>query len=138
MATKHQELGTPALPAGEKIKFSFEYYDTSDQPYCISEWQQKEQIKEALKRLKEINNKSFDELRRDRRVYHFEQVNWDKTTKKSGFPDSRANTLSAFHFSLLGVNGQKTRVFGAYYRDTFYIVWFDLNHEIWPSFLKNT
>lgn len=48
------------------------------------------------------------------------------------------NLLEPFHFALLGVNGQLTRVFGAYSSGTFYIVWFDLDHMIWPSELKHT
>lgn len=123
----------------EKIKFSFEYYDASENTkYCLSDWS-KEQIKEALSRLKDINTKTFKELNTfGRRVYHFGEVYWERTVEKSGFPDPRLKYLSPFHFALLGVNGQLTRVYGAYSSGTFYIVWFDLNHEIWPSTLKNT
>jgi hypothetical protein len=126
-----------SLPTNEKIRFSFEYYDKSSSDYCLSCWGQK-QVRSALLRLQEVCTKSFNDLSRERKVYHFNEVNWEKTTKKTGFPDSRVNQLQAFHFALLGINNQKARVYGAYSAGTFYIVWFDLNHEIWPVELKHT
>lgn len=120
----------------QKIKFSFEFYDSGDK-YCISSWSQT-QIKRALECLKDISSKNFTDLQRSSRVYHFGEVDWSKTTEKSGFPDQKIKQLQAFHFALLGVNGQKTRVYGGYAKGTFYIVWFDLNHEIWPVPLRNT
>ena len=124
-------------PETVKIKFSFEYYDTVRPDYCISSWEE-EKIKKALGRLKEVNAKSFNELRQDRRVYHFGEVDWIKTTEKGGFNNRGLANLSPFHFALLGVNGQLTRVYGAYSAGIFYIVWFDLEHKIWPTLLKNT
>ncbi len=128
----------PQLPdtSREKLKFSFEYYDTSNK-YCLSSWT-KEQIKGSLARLKDISSKSFNLLKQDSRTYHFNEVIWEKTIEKNGFPDQRTKNLAAFHFALLGVNGQLARIYGAYSQGTFYIVWFDLNHDIWPTPLKYT
>jgi len=125
------------LPSTGKLNFSFEYYDKTSDKYCISCWT-KEQIRTAFARLQEICTKSFNQLSKEGRVYHFSEVDWTKTIEKSGFHDSRVNDLQAFHFALLNVNGQKARVYGAYSSGTFYIVWFDLNHEIWSSPLKRT
>jgi hypothetical protein len=124
-------------PASEKIKFSFEFYDLSQDGYCLSEWPP-EKIKRALACLKDINTKSFLELQKNKRVYHFDEVIWSRTVMPEGFPDARTHAMSPFHFALVGVNGQLARVFGAYSSGTFYIIWFDLNHEIWPVPLKNT
>ncbi|KKQ36483.1 MAG: hypothetical protein US54_C0066G0007 [Candidatus Roizmanbacteria bacterium GW2011_GWA2_37_7] len=140
MGDKHKKSAQtlPAtLPANEKLKFSFEYYDKISDKYCLSSWQQRE-IRNALLRLQDICTKSYNDLARDRKVYHFYEVVWEKTIKKTGFPDKRLEKLSAFHFALLGINNQKARVFGAYSTGTFYIVWFDFNHEIWPVELKHT
>lgn len=121
----------------DKIKFSFEYYDIDDDEYCMSCWSS-EQIKKSLKRLREINEKSFNELTRERRVFHFYQVRWEKTTKPNGFPDQRLKLLAPYHFALLSVNQKKARVYGAFSSGVFYIVWFDLEHNIWPIAKKNT
>lgn len=122
----------------EELAFSFKYYDSSEGAvYCLSKWEEP-QIKEALRRLGEINTKSLLELQQQRKVLHFFPVDWTKTKKPNGFPDRNLAHLEAFHFALLGVNGQKARVFGAYQKGVFFIVWFDLNHEIWPSALRNT
>lgn len=134
---KRVKVQKSALSSKEKLRFSFEYYDRHSTKYCMSSWTC-DQIRKALLRLKEISAKSFFDLRRERRVYHFTEVIWEKTIKKQGFPEANVNKLPAFHFSLLSVNDQLTRVYGAYSSGIFYIVWFDLNHEIWPSPLKHT
>ncbi len=123
----------------DKIKFSFEYYDTRSDKYCISCWG-KERIKKSLERLRDINTKSFLDLSngRNREVYHFAQVIWEKTIQKNGFPDLRVKNMAPFHFALLGVNEQKARVYGVYSSGTFYFIWFDLIYTIWPIKLKNT
>lgn len=134
--TKNLQVTEPTLPKTQKIKFSFEYYDTSNK-YCLSSWSV-DRIKKTLDRLKNVNTKTFNDLRRERYVYHFSEVIWEKTIEKNGFPDSRTKHLPAFHFSLLGVNDQLARVYGVFSEDTFYVVWFDLDHKIWPTPLKNT
>jgi len=134
---KKDNVPAPTFPENKKLKFSFEFYDKSSADYCLSGWNQK-QIRDALLRLQDINTKTYNDLSRDRGIYHFGEVIWERTTKKLGFPNLALNNLPAFHFALLGVNGQKARVFGALSSDTFYIVWFDLNHEIWPVALKHT
>lgn len=73
-----------------------------------------------------------------RGTYHFYPTDWQRTIEPRGFPDPRANALDPFHFALIGVNGQKARVYGALSGDTFFIVWFDLDHRIWPTFKKHT
>ncbi len=121
----------------KKIKFSFEYYDAGHKDYCLSNWSN-DQILKTLKRLKDINLKNYHELIQGSRVYHFHEIHWEQTIHKSGFTNSAVNKLDPYQFALLSVNKQLARVFGAYYQDTFYIVWFDLNHEIWPVFPKGT
>ena len=115
-------IPTPDL-SKEKLKFSFEYYDKDSCDYCLSSWGE-DQIRNALLRLQDICTKSFNDLNRERAVYHFGEVIWEKTTKKNGFPNPSVNQLQAFHFALLGINNQRDRVFGAYSSGTFYIVRF--------------
>lgn len=124
-------------PIKEKVKLSFEFYDTSCIDYCISEWEKTEILK-ALGRLKDINNKTYSDLTQGSKTYHFHQVSWEETTKKQGFPDPRVNSLDPYQIALVGINGGKARVFGAYANNIFYIVWFDYNHKIWPSYKKHT
>src|SRR3990170_8870899 len=123
------------LPENINIKFSFEFYDSDYSEYCLSTWKS-DQISSALKRMKEVNGKTFNELQRDNQVYHFHSVPWEETNKKNGFPNDKVNELEAFQIALIGINGQKARLFGGYAQNTFYIVWFDLEHKIWPSFKK--
>lgn len=118
-----------------KLRFSFEFYDTTTNEYCLSEMEKKD-IKRTLERLKQVNEKSFKELLSEKRVFHFHEVDWKRTTEKNGFPDSRVSQLQPFQFSILGVKNQRARIFGAYYQGTFYIVWFDYEHKIYPSYRK--
>ena len=133
---KGMGIPNPQVNIDTNIKFSFRYYDTSCSKYCISEWG-KEAISFALKRLQDISTKKFKEIVGNR-VYHFFPVYWEQTIKKGGFPTQEANRLDAYHFALVGLNNQKARVYGAYAEGTFYIIWFDFNHEIWPTFPRNS
>jgi hypothetical protein len=87
----------PSPSTKPKVNFSFEFYDLSGR-YCISEWS-KEQVKKSLERLKDINTKSFDQLQRERKTYHFGEVDWSKTIEKKmaspilGFMNGRPSTL---------------------------------------------
>lgn len=121
--------------AKKKIKFSFEYYDSGNKDYCLSNWD-KRQILKTLERFKDINSKNYFELIKQSRVLHFHPVDWKNTIHKKGFTNQAVSNLEPFQFALLGVNEQKARVFGAYYQGTFYIVWFDLDHKICPIFPK--
>ncbi|MBU0580865.1 MAG: hypothetical protein KKA19_06780 [Candidatus Margulisbacteria bacterium] len=134
---RRYRVDEPKLPKNKNIKFSFEFYDTGESKYCISKWKE-HQILETLKRLKDINQKTFYEMSTGGRTYHFHPVCWESTVEKKGFSNLKVNQLEAFQFGLLGVNGQKARVFGGYADNTFYIVWFDLEHKIWPTFKKHT
>jgi len=121
----------------ETIKFSFKYYDTDTNKYCISNWNTSD-ILRTLVRFQEINKKTYLDMYRDKFVYNFHPVDWAQTTKKDGFPTENANQIDPYQFSILGVNNGKARVFGCFANNIFYIVWFDYNHEIWPSPLKHT
>jgi len=129
-------VNAPQLPP-QKIRFSFEHYDIESDRYCLSKATQDE-VRKALVRLSEISAMTLRELMAQRRVFHAGEVIWEKTQEPSGFPHDDLNHLEPFHFALLSVRSQKTRVFGAFDGEMFYIVWFDLNHEIWPSALKHT
>ncbi len=134
--SKKSTISDPSLPKSN-LKLSFEFYDDRSDEFCVSNWN-REQIRKSLLCLREINRKSFNEILYQSRQYHFNEVIWNQTIKKSGFEIPQISRLPAFHFSLVGVNNQLARIFGAYSQDTFYIVWFDLRHEIWPSRLKHT
>ena len=127
----------PVIPSNSQLSFSFEFYDTTDDAYCLSKFSS-DQVKLSMKRLKEVSAKTFNEMQRQKAVLHFGEVIWSKTIKPNGFEQPALEGLEPFHFALLGVNGQLTRVFGAYGSNVFYVVWFDLEHKIWPSKLRNT
>ena len=129
-------LPTREAPS-KNLRFSFEFYDTLRPEYCLSNWTP-EQILLTLHRLKDVSAKTLKELVAQRHTYHFYETAWEQTIEPKGFLDPRVNQLDPFHFALLGVNGQKARIYGALAEDTCYIVWFDLYHHIWPTFQKHT
>ena len=119
----------------QKLKFSFEFYDGNK--YCLSSWGEQD-VKNTLLRLQEINKISFNDLLQRSKIFHFHEIYWSQTNEKNGFSNSEINVLSPFQFSILGVNNQKARVYGAYAEGVFYIVWFDYDHKITPSYKKHT
>lgn len=137
MSKRNKKIHISEPHTARKLNFSFEHYDFRNEEYCISCWS-KQQIKRTLQILKDVCQKNLNELYNNRKVYHFGEVIWERTIKKKGFENPSIDNLPAFHFSLLGVNGQLARAYGAFADDIFYIVWFDLEHTIWPTALKNT
>jgi hypothetical protein len=132
------KLQSPVSQSPAHIRFSFQYYDAFDDKYCLSKGSP-EQVREALVRLGEINRNTFSEMDQKKKFYNFHPIlDWGETKEAGGFPYSELNSLTAFQFSLPKVNGGKARVFGAFSGETFYVVWFDLNHQIWPSYKKGT
>jgi hypothetical protein len=129
---------TPIPPPQPKrthhLRFSFEFYDAGGARYCLSRFDS-DQVRLALVRLKEVNQNTLQELQDKRRVLHFHDVRWEDTAEKKGFPVEVPDDLVPFQFALLGINNQRARVFGGLAASTltFYIVWFDLDHEVWPS-----
>lgn len=122
----------PSSLPKQRIKFSFRYYDTTSDRYCLSCWK-REEIKKTLGRLREIGEKTYSDMCTDREVLHFHEVDWQRTSETHGFPESDTRSMSPFQFAVLGVNHQRARVFGALSDDTFYIVWFDKDHSIYKS-----
>ena len=137
MSSKSKEKSEGQTTPPPQVKFSFEFYDTVSDEYCLSKFTN-DQVKIAMQRLKDVSGKTFNELKAQSKVYHFNPVIWEKTIKPEGFGQPKLEGLEPFHFALLNVNGQKTRVYGAYGTGIFYIVWFDLDHLIWPTPLRNT
>jgi|SRR6185436_8144090 len=138
MSSKNNKktIPVPELPKDETLKFSFRCYDESGR-YCLSKWE-KSDVLTVLKRLKDLNTKTYNELQRNRSVYHFHAVNWEITTEKKGYSDVFLKNKEPFQIALVGINNQKARLYGAFERNTFYIVWFDFDHTITPSTLKHT
>lgn len=128
-------IPNPAAP--QKITFSFEYYDNSEnRKYCLSKWPEAD-LKLTMTRLKEVSELTHNEMCQRKHSLHFHPVNWSSCTE-SGFTTPVPAEMEPYQFSLVGINYSKARVFGAYYRNVFYVVWFDLEHKIWPTALKNT
>jgi len=75
-----------------------------------------------------------------RKTYHFYPTNWSSTAYKDGFPGplDALNALEPFHFGIVGLNNQRARIFGALSGSTFYIAWFDYEHDIIPVALSHT
>ncbi len=141
MASKSRKSVTiqaASIPKSERIHFSFEFYDTERDAYCLSKWTQG-QIRAALGRLKQINAMTYRDLAITQgRVFHAHEVEWEQTREPNGFQNTGLQHLEPFQFALLSVNSGKARVYGAFDGQIFYIVWFDLDHYITPSKLKHT
>jgi hypothetical protein len=113
------------------VVFSFRYYDTTkESKWCMSCWDNK-YIKPALAAFKEINNNKRTTLKGH--SWHFHPVDWKSTIYKNGFSDTLLKNMEAWQVALPSVNTTLTRIFGVVQNNIFYIVWFDLNHEICPT-----
>jgi len=87
------QIPKPNITQEDGIKFSFKFYDIINDQYCLSKWEPNK-IRGAMRRLKEISEKKYNELMRDKTVLHFSPVDWSQTIKKMVFQKKRLIVLT--------------------------------------------
>lgn len=111
-----------------KLRFSFLLYENHSK-YCLSSFSQAD-VRRTLNWLKVLCNLSFDDLKSDRRKYKFNEIFWHRTNEPNGFSDKSLKDNEVYELVLFNVNNRRARLFGIPYGNTYYIVWFDYNHEV--------
>lgn len=111
------------------LKISFQFY--ADHPkYCLSEWP-KETLRPALRELKSLCLKHPSELvptTGNQQAFH--PVFWPSSNEPKGFQIAELENEDVFSVGLRSLNHNAARIFGIFLTDTFYIVWFDFNHDV--------
>lgn len=119
--------------AREELKFSFKHFDISDSELCPIDFK-KNYTQNLMKRLRDlscISAQDFISNRSDSLRSH--PLNWSVTSRPEGFKhlhEQLRRDVKGWQFS---VSANKFgRVHGFILGSTFYIVWLDQNHKLYP------
>jgi hypothetical protein len=110
--------------------FSLKYYDHNHADFSITTHQMND-VEKLFERLKEYCAMKWGEIIKHHGSHHHE-VNWRDTAYPHGFenlPNKIRMEVTPRQFSLHG----RYRVFGFFDGTTFFIVWLDKDHKVYPQ-----
>lgn len=122
--------------ANEKIIFSFRFLDKEHElfnmgsmekrkiPVC-SEW-----FITLLDTLKSVSNIAINELKSQRQHYDYHEHDWEKLRVRYNFDNDFLEQVECVQIRLSASTG---RVHGFVVGNTFYIVWLDPHHNLYPD-----
>jgi len=115
-----------------KIRFSFEHFDSSDAEVCPPEFHPlyTQTLMERLKALSSWTLREF--MNSHSKSIRAHPHNWEKTARPEGFAhlNEQLKSIPAWQFQLS--KNEHGRVHGFFIGDTFYIIWLDKNHKLYP------
>lgn len=127
----------PKLKPPQGISFSFKYYQDNHNKFsCI-----KKEVSywlTLLDRLKALSSLTAQELLADRSsTLRCHPIKWEKTSE-SGFGLPNEEQLVDIPYQLSLSSNEHGRVHGFFIKETFYIVWLDPDHLLYPEKKKNS
>ena len=122
----------PRISDDPLVKLSFQYLDLHDTPEFCLIGRDDQYFISVLERFRDVNKQTINEFRAPGRALRVHPIVWDKTSKPNGFsflPAQLTEGIIPYQFQLSQANG---RFHGFFIAETFYIVWFDPNHQLYP------
>ena len=109
--------------------FSFSYYDEKHRHYSARSVATCNDFCLLFKHLRMYSTMTWGQIEAGK--HHAHEVEWSKSKQPTGFSGSLAipKTYPPYQFVAYG----KARIVGFHKNKVFYIVWFDVNHQIFPS-----
>lgn len=137
MIQKRKAPGADAIRktdvADELLRFSFRYFQ-NDQELCPRSFAENYTQKLA-ERLKELSSWTVSRFTtRVETPVKNHKINWTDTARVEGFGGALPQELresDAWQFSV--TRNEHGRVHGFFIGNTFYIVWLDCNHRLYPA-----
>jgi hypothetical protein len=119
--------------------FSLKHLDQTHKKFPIPD--KKNYFNKFLERLQRLSNENVSDLMRchgsRRGPFKFHAIEWENTSEKSGFRiPKEAYGEECWQFSV--TRNEHGRVHGFFIGPTFYIVWLDPDHKLYPVKKKNT
>jgi hypothetical protein len=116
--------------SSDLIKFSFKYLAYSDK-FSLNKADNNYIIK-LMERLKNVSSIAISDFRNNKsKALRAHMHDWRRTTEKDGFNclNDQLKQCEAWQFQLS--SNEHGRVHGILLDETFYIVWFDLDHALY-------
>ena len=116
-----------------KLKFSFSLFDSSDSEVCPEVFTNG-YTRTLMERLRDLSGWTVKEFaHKPHKAVRNHQIAWDTTSKPDGFAhlNEQYKDSPAWQFSLTA--NKYGRVHGVIIDDTFYVIWLDCNHQLYPE-----
>jgi len=120
----------------ELLTFSFKDLDETQpksSPQTIKLWEEEKILKSLVQRLRDLSKLTRDEAQKQQQIKIY-----DDFPVKTGFFHPKHVDNNVAWGVIKAVGGQKATVAGYIVENTFYIVFFDKDHQFWISKKKNT
>lgn len=131
---KSSNIPKPPIQAAGVIRFSFKYLDlVSNQKFGIHQCAEG-YLAKLLERLKDLSSLSEMEFRASRSSsLRAHQIDWERTSEPNGFLslNEQLRALRAWQFEI--TSNAHGRVHGFLLEDTFFVVWVDPAHQLYPA-----
>ncbi len=131
-----KEIDVAKQRAQEKLQFSFKFLNNEHEAFNLGSIEKRERpicsewFVSLLLSLKEISNINRNELITQRQHYDAHGFEWGKLDYKFDFTDEFLDQVECMQFRL---SSSKGRVHGFVIGNTFYIVWLDPHHNLYPD-----
>lgn len=126
---KHQAVEN----ASKLINFSFKYLDTDNEKFPCSSTETNYHI-QILKRIKNVCSWQKQEfIQNSSKALRIHPIKWEETSERDGFkiPGEDQIVDTPYQFSVSG--NEHGRVHGFFIQNTFFVVWFDKSHMLYPE-----
>ncbi len=119
--------------ATELVNFSFKYLDGLNEKFTYRP-HNAAYFCEILERIKSLSSHTKQELLSNRSpALKIHPIDWPKTSEKGfGFPMEEAIVDIPYQFSI--TRNEYGRIHGFFISNTFYIVWLDKEHKLYPDY----
>jgi len=116
------------------VAFSFAYLDLIHQKFNSANYPETyfKKFSERLKEISKIKFKTFVSDPHLKRTLHSHPIKWEDTAEKAGFNLSGQKDLADQPWQFSVTVNEHGRVHGFWIENIFHIVWYDLNHALYP------
>lgn len=123
----------PKLKPPQGISFSFKYYQDNHNKFSCKKKKEVSYWLTLLDRLKALSSLTAQELLADRSsTLRCHPIKWEETSESGfGLPDEEQLVAKPYQLSIS--SNKHGRVHGFFINETFYIVWLDPDHLLYPE-----
>lgn len=131
-----EDMENARMRVKEKIQFSFKFLDMEHEAFNLGNMEKRpipicsEWFIELLGSLKSVSDINRDSLISQRQHYDAHGHNWDELDYKFNFGEDFLEQVECIQYRISSSNG---RVHGFIVGNTFYIVWLDPHHNLYPD-----
>lgn len=127
-------IPSPPVPSEQiGIKFSFKYIHFTNPKFSLSRCKKEGYLEKLLLRLQNVSGLTLMEFRSTQaRALRSHLVRWEDTSEKNGFSFLNEQLQGADPWQFQLSSNEHGRVHGFFIDDTFFIVWLDPDHQLYP------